>query len=107
MAQSSAYKDRYYLSFGCDATSSTTSYTSEAEAQSYYAGPHPELTLLYRTGKEQWSPPRRPEAQRRLQELRDVFTHPIANVWNHDLSWKVVQVMNTRSVNIHHDRTAC
>ena len=42
-------------------TSSATSYTPDlhavsiAEAQSYYAGLHSEPTLLYRTGKEQWT----------------------------------------------------
>ncbi|KAF9229957.1 hypothetical protein BU15DRAFT_23531, partial [Melanogaster broomeanus] len=43
------------------------------------------------SGKEQWSPPRGPEAQRRLKELCEVFTHPItkAKVWNHDLAWKI------------------
>jgi len=56
------------LDFGGDATSSASSYTpdphavSRAEAQSYYAGLHSEPTLLYRTGKEQWSAPRGPEA---------------------------------------------
>jgi hypothetical protein len=91
-------------SFGGDATSSATSYTpdlhavSKAEAQSYYAGLHSEPTLLYRTGKEQWSPPRGPEAQRRLKELCEVFTHPIAEVWNHDLGWKVVKILDTHKV---------
>jgi hypothetical protein len=55
------------LSFGGDPASSAT-YThdphavSKAEAQSYYAGLPAEPTLLYRTGKEQWSLPRGPEA---------------------------------------------
>ena len=71
---------------------------SQAEAQAYYAGLPSEPTLLYRTGKEQWSPPRGPEAQRRLKELCEVFTHPIAKVWNHDLGWKVVKVMDAHTV---------
>jgi hypothetical protein len=72
------------LGFGGDAASSATFYTpdphavSRAEAQSYYAGLNSKPTLLYRTGKEQWSPPRGPEAQRRLKELCEVFAHPIA-----------------------------
>jgi hypothetical protein len=92
------------LGFGGNAASSATSYThdphavSKAEAQSYYAGLPSEPTLLYRTGKEQWSPPRGPEALRRLKELCEVFTHPIAKVWNHDLGWKVVKVMDTHTV---------
>jgi hypothetical protein len=92
------------LGFGGDALSSATFYTpdphavSMAEAQSYYAGLHSEPTLLYRTGKEQWSPPRGPEAQRRLKELCEVFTHPITKVWNHDLGWKVVEVMDAHTV---------
>lgn len=51
------------LGFGGDAASSTTSYSpdpyavSKAEAQSYYAGLSSEPTLVYRMGKEQWSPP--------------------------------------------------
>jgi hypothetical protein len=92
------------LGFGGNAASSATSHThdphavSKAEAQSYYAGLPSEPTLLYRTGKEQWSPPRGPEAQRRLKELCEVFTHPIAKVWNDDLGWKVVKVMDTHTV---------
>lgn len=83
--------------------SSTTSYTpdvhavSKAEAQSYYAGLHSEPTLLYRTGKE-WSPPSGPEAQLQLKELREVFHHPITKVWNHDLGWRVVEVMDAHTV---------
>jgi len=103
------------LGFGHDAASSTTSYTpdphsvSNAEAQSYYAGLHSEPTLLYRTGKELWSPPRGPEAQRRLKGLCEVFTHPITKVWNHDLAWKVVDVMDAHKVsyNIPSDRRVC
>jgi hypothetical protein len=93
------------LGFGGDSASSATSYNhdrhavSKAEAQSYYAGLPSEPTLLYRTGKEQWSPPRGPEAQRRLKELCEVFTHPIAKVWNHDLGWKVVKMMDAHMVN--------
>jgi len=103
------------LGFGRDAASSDSSSTfytaytpdphavSEVEAQSYYAGLHSEPTLLYRTGKEKWSLPSGPEAQRRLKELCEVFTHPIAKVWNHDLGWKVVKVMDTHTVSyIHH-----
>jgi hypothetical protein len=87
-----------------DAASSATSYTpdphavSEAEAQSYYAGLPSEPVLLYRTGKEPWSPPRGPEAQRRRKELCAVFTHPIANVWNDDLGLKVVEIMDAHAV---------
>jgi hypothetical protein len=90
--------------FGGDAASGATSYipdphaVSKAEAQSYYAGLPSEPVLLYRTGKEQWSPPRGPEAQRRLKELCEVFTHPIANLWNDDLGWKVVAVMDAHVV---------
>lgn len=71
---------------------------SEAEAHSYYAGLPSEPLLLYRTGKVKWSPPRGPEAYRRKKELREVFTHPIAKVWNHDLGWKVVEVMDAHMV---------
>ena len=70
---------------------------STQEAFSYYAGLPSEPMLLYRTGK-QWHPPRGPEAQRRLKELREVFTHPIVNVWNDDLGWKVVEVMDAHAV---------
>jgi hypothetical protein len=91
------------LGLGGDAASSAIFYTpdahavSEAEAQSYYAGLHSEPTLLYRTGKE-WSPPSGPEAERRLKELREVFNHPIKKVWNHDLGWKVVKLMDAHTV---------
>ena len=57
-----------------------------------------EPALVYRTGKEQWSPPRGPDAQRRLKELREVFDHPITKVWHHDLAWKVVSVMDDHKV---------
>jgi hypothetical protein len=114
-AQSSAYNDEALspiitpstfssLGFGGDTTSSATSYSpdphavSKAEAQSYYAGLPSELTLVYRTGKEKWSPPRGPEAQRRLKELREVFNHPITKVWHHDLAGKVVSVMDDYKV---------
>ena len=33
-----------------------------------------------------------------MKELREVFTHPIANVWNDDLDWKVVEVMDAHAV---------
>ena len=85
-------------------TSIATSYTPDphavsiAEARLYYAGLYSEPTLLYRTGKEQWSPPRGPEAQRRLKELCEVFTHPITKVWNRDLAWKVVDIMDAHTV---------
>jgi hypothetical protein len=92
------------LSFGGDAASSATPYThdphavSKAEAQFYYAGLPSGPTLLYRTGNQQWSPPRGPEAYRRLKELYEVFTHPIAKVWNHDFGWNVVKVMDAHTV---------
>jgi hypothetical protein len=92
------------LGFGSNAASSATSYTpdphavSKAEAQSYCAGLPSEPTLLYRTGKEQWSLLRGPEARRRLKELCEVFTHPIAKVWNRDLGWQVVKVMDAHTV---------
>jgi hypothetical protein len=71
---------------------------SNMEARFYYAGLHSRPTLLYRTGKEKWSPPRGPWAYHRLKELCEVFTHPIVQVWNHDLGWKVVNVMDAHSV---------
>ena len=33
-----------------------------------------------------------------MKELCEVFTHPIAKVWNHDLGWKVVEVMDAHAV---------
>lgn len=92
------------LGFGGEAASSATSYSSDPyavskeEAQSYYAGLPSEPTLVYRTGKEQWSPPSGPEGQRRLKELREVFDHPITKVWHHDLAWKVVSLMDNHKV---------
>ena len=94
----------FSLGFGGDAASSATSYSpdphavSKAETQSYYAGLPSEPTLVYRTGKEQWSPPSGPEAQRRLKELREVFNHPITKVWHNGLAWKVVSVMDDHKV---------
>lgn len=92
------------LGFPHDSASSATSFipdphaVSIAEAQSYYAGLQSEPTLLYRTSKEQWSPPKGPEAQRRLKELCEVFNHPITKVWNGDLAWKVVEIMDAHTV---------
>ncbi|KAI6152593.1 hypothetical protein BKA82DRAFT_4112648 [Pisolithus tinctorius] len=71
---------------------------SFAEAQSYYSGLPSEPTLLYRTGKERWSPPRGPEAYRRINELCEVFNHPITQFWNKDLGWKVVDIMDTHTI---------
>ena len=90
-------KSTFSLGFGSNSTSSATSYSHDrhavdkVEAQSYYAGLLLEPTLLYHMGKEQWSPPRGPEAQHHLKELCKVFTHPIAKAWNHNLGWKVVK----------------
>jgi len=67
-------------------------------SNAYYAGILSEPTSLYHTGKEQWSPPRRPEAQRRWKELREVFTHPITKVWNHALGWRVLEVLDAHAV---------
>lgn len=84
--------------------SSTTSYTpdphavSGVEAKCYYTGLHSAPTLLYRTGKEQWSPPRGPEAYPRLKELREVFNHPIVKVWNLGVGWKIVDVLDAHTV---------
>src|SRR5258706_6177985 len=93
---------------GDPAANSATSYTpdphavSNAEAQFYYAGLHSRPTLLYRTNKGQWSRPRPgpwgPEARLRLKALREVFRHPIVKVWNHDLGWKVVEVLDAHKV---------
>ncbi|KAF9505747.1 hypothetical protein BS47DRAFT_1432932 [Hydnum rufescens UP504] len=105
-AQSSAYNDTTVsptttastvplLGSDCDTTSSATSHTpdphavSNAEAQWYYSGLPSKPKLLYRTGKEQWSPPRGPWAHGRLKELCEVFAHPITKVWSDDLAWKI------------------
>jgi hypothetical protein len=93
-----------FSSLGSDSVSSATSYipdphsVSEAEAQSYYEGLPSKPILLYRTGKEQWSPPRVPEAQRHLKVLCEVFSHPLVDFWNDDLGWKVVEVMDAHTV---------
>ncbi|ETW86640.1 hypothetical protein HETIRDRAFT_447336 [Heterobasidion irregulare TC 32-1] len=50
------------------------------EALSYYAGLPSQPALIYRTGKEQWAPPKGPEAYRRLKELCEVFAHPIVEI---------------------------
>ena len=90
--------------FGGNPVSSAAPYSSdphavsEAEAQSYYAGLPSEPILIYRTGKEQWSPPRGPEARCRLMELREVFGHPITKVWHDDLAWKVTCILDDHKV---------
>jgi hypothetical protein len=92
------------VSFGSEVVSSATSYTpdpyavSKAEADSYYAGLPTEPTLIYRTGEDKWTPPIGPKAQQRRKELRPVFGHGINKVWNDDLGWKVVDVMDAHKV---------
>ncbi|KAG6334418.1 hypothetical protein ID866_4674 [Astraeus odoratus] len=56
------------------------------------------LSLMWRLGKEKWSLPRGPEAQCCLKELCEVFTHLITKVWNHDLAWKVVDIMDAHTI---------
>ncbi|KAI0292556.1 hypothetical protein BC826DRAFT_1146247 [Russula brevipes] len=55
-------------------------------------------TTISLTTTEQWSPLSGPEAQCHLKELREVFTHPIAKVWNDDLGWKVVEVLDAHTI---------
>ena len=92
------------LGFGHDAASSATSYApdphavSMEEALSYYTGLPSQPALIYRTGKEKWSAPKGPEAYRRLKELLPVFTHPITGVWNEEIGWKVVSIMDAHQV---------
>ena len=68
------------------------------ETLSYYVGLPSQPALIYRTGKEQWAPPKGPEAYRRLKELCEVFAHPIVEVWNNELGWKVVSIMDAHQV---------
>jgi hypothetical protein len=69
-----------------------------AEAQAFYAGLPSEPRLIYRSDKEEWSPPSGPEAYRRKKQLRPVFNHPIVDVWNNDLAWKVVGILDAHKV---------
>ncbi|KAK0491980.1 hypothetical protein EDD18DRAFT_1311037 [Armillaria luteobubalina] len=83
------------------AASSATSYTPDAhavskvEAESYYAGLQLLSPRCFTAHGKEWSPPRGPEAQRRLKELCEVFNHPITKIWNDDLGWRVVKVRFT------------
>ncbi len=56
------------------------------------------LCYSYRTGTEQWSAPGGPEAYHRLKELSTVFEHPIVDIWNNGLAWKVVDIMDVHEV---------
>ena len=91
------------LGFSHDVPSSTTSHTDDphaisiAEAQGFYAGLPSDPVLIYRSEKEEWSPPSGPEAYHRKKQLRPVFNHPIVDVWNNDLGWKVVDVLDVRT----------
>lgn len=71
---------------------------SHAEAISYYAGLHSKPRLLYRTGKK-WPPSSGSEPQRRPKQLCEVFNHPIVDIWNDNLGWKVVGVLDKQKVN--------
>lgn len=90
-----------------DVASSAASYTFDAHAVSleegisYYAGLPSQPALIYRTGQEKWSAPKGLEAYRRLKELLPVFVHPITRVWNDDLGWKVVNIVDTHKVRQH------
>ncbi|KAJ3803887.1 hypothetical protein F5876DRAFT_84203 [Lentinula aff. lateritia] len=56
---------------------------------------------MYRTNKgveTKWSPPCGPEAQCPLKELVPVFNHPITKVWNDDLGWEAVKVMDVHEI---------
>lgn len=71
---------------------------SEDESGLYYYGIPSRPALLYRTGKRKWFPPTGAEAYCRPKELREVFDHPLTKVWNNDLGWKVVDVMDGHAV---------
>ena len=71
---------------------------SEEETYLYYAGLASGPTLLYRTGKKRWFAPRGPEAYARRKELCEVFNHPIGKVWNNDLGWRVVEILDAHKV---------
>ncbi|KAF8875613.1 hypothetical protein CPB85DRAFT_540200 [Mucidula mucida] len=93
------------LELGGDAAPSTPSFTpdphavSETEGIAYYAGLHSQPRLVYRTSKEKWSLPSGPYWTRPYKKhLREVFTHPITKIWNHDLGWKVVEVLDAHTV---------
>ncbi|KAI0786131.1 hypothetical protein C8Q75DRAFT_794210 [Abortiporus biennis] len=90
------------LGFKNDAAPATTSYSSDPhavsmdEALSYYAGLPSQPALIYRTGK--WSSPKGPLAYRRLKELCEGFAHPIVEIWNNELGWKVVDIMDKHQI---------
>lgn len=66
---------------------------SETEAQFYYGGLHSAPRLLYRTGKK-WIQSCLLEPPDRSKELVPVFNHPITKVWNDDLGWEIVKIMD-------------
>ncbi|KAI9651430.1 MAG: hypothetical protein M1829_003010 [Trizodia sp. TS-e1964] len=71
---------------------------SEAEAQSFYSGLPSKPRLLYRTGKDAWSPAKGPEAYSSKKELCAVFDHPIVNLWNNSLAWEAVNILDNYTV---------
>lgn len=71
---------------------------SNEEALLYYAGLHSRPKLIYRTGGHVWIAPTGPEAYPRKQELRPVFNHPIMEVWNDNLGWRVVKTLDGHQV---------
>ncbi|CAE7205656.1 unnamed protein product [Rhizoctonia solani] len=70
---------------------------SKTEAAFYYAGLHSRPRLLYRTGKEKWLRTG-PMGDSRLRDLREVFNHPLTKVWNDNLGWRVVKIMDERTI---------
>lgn len=76
----------------------------KAEAETYYLGLHSRPTLVYRTGQEPWTPPTSFDLDRRPKELSEVFGHPIVEVWNNELGYKVVKIMDSHQVRWSVDR---
>ncbi|KAI9446988.1 hypothetical protein F5148DRAFT_957232, partial [Russula earlei] len=63
------------------------------EAMFYYAGLPSSPRLVYRSGTTPWVLPIGPEAYRVRKELRTVFDHKIASVWD-DFGPKVCDLLD-------------
>ncbi|TFY55345.1 hypothetical protein EVG20_g9354 [Dentipellis fragilis] len=72
---------------------------SKAEADSFYTGLPSKPTLIYRTGADKKRvPPIGPEVQSKTKEPRPVLSHAISKVWNDDLAWKVVEILDAHQI---------
>ena len=71
---------------------------SEREAVQYYRGLYSNPRLIARTGKP-WIPPSGPEEYPRINELRNLGTHELFDIWEDNIALKVHKILEQHKVN--------